>query len=161
MCPTVLPFSTRGYDKKSGKKRPPNIAEIRLVLGHISTLGGVDSGEDAMDNKILYLILSLLIIVILFFVMLYIGPFWFFVGHHKTYIFFMSMLIAAVFFWGYMNIKTTELDHKDAIRKFDKTLDRVNMEWERERIDGYWRVGKEAGWIELEVTGKYSKRGGR
>lgn len=158
MCPSVLPFSTKGFDKASSRKRPPNIAEIRLVLSHLSTLGGVGSGEEAMDNKILFLILSLLIIVILLFVMLYIGPFWFFVGHHKTFIFFMTMIIAAVAFWGYLNIKTTEDDHSDSVRKFEKVLDRVNMEWEVQKVDGYWRIGKEGGWIELEVTGRYTQR---
>jgi hypothetical protein len=159
MCPAVLPFSTKGFDKKSGQKRPPNLPEIRLVLGNLSTLGaGGKSSEESMDSKLIYLIVGLLIIVLLLFVMLYIGPFWFFVGNNKTYIFFMTLLIAAVAFWMYLNIRATDDNQKDNIRKFEKIIDKVNLEWERERVDGHWLIGKEAAWIELEVANKYNQK---
>ena len=81
LCPSVLPFSNKGFVKNNMRRRPPNLAEIRLVLSNLSTLGEGRSGEEAMDNKILYLIVCLLLIVLLLFVMLYVGPFWFFVGN--------------------------------------------------------------------------------
>ena len=69
----------------------------------------------------------------------------------------MTLLIAAVVFWGYLNIKTTEDDHKESVRKFDKILHKVNLEWDRELVDGCWRTGDDAAWIELEVVGKYDQ----
>lgn len=72
----------------------------------------------------------------------------------------MTMVIAAVAFWGYLNIKTTGDDQKDNLRKFDSILEKVNIEWGRERVDGLWKMGKEGGWVELEVSGKYKLRNG-
>ena len=70
----------------------------------------------------------------------------------------MTMVIAIVAFWGYLSIKTTGDDHKDSIRAIEKVIDKVNMEWGRERVDGHWRVGKDAGWLELDVSQKYTQR---
>lgn len=152
MCPSLLPFSSQSYDRISGSKRPPNLAEIKLVLGYLTTSGGGKlSGEQSIDRIICNLILSLFLIFLILFLLLYIGPFWFFVGNQQFFVIFFTIMIAVIAFWGYFSAKTTADDRKDLEIELETIVRKVNQEWAREKVDGVWKLGKQAGWIELEV----------
>jgi hypothetical protein len=126
MCPSILPFSSI-VNRAPGAKRPPNLAEIKLVLGFMSNSnGGKLSSEESMDRQICSTIFSLLLITLILFVMLYLGPFWFFVGNQQFFIIFFLILIAVIAFWGYFSIKTTADDHKELARRLESVIKKVN-----------------------------------